>query len=235
MQLFTRVLLLSALALGLSVASEVVDKQSLLRMVFSQMRFDERALSPAEQTCINLYNNATNHLGEQLANSTSNCEDAANRTTVNNYRASNSSVNDVRNKQLQLIKALQTCQNMTDNKMYLNCTTANFDSNLYLLDSANILAYETESQYAANMTVVDAVRSSCISSAVSHSKTQSIQAANDYDACIEKTKQQRDLLAAQPKPAEHEQKPEKPVKQEESKEPQPAKKPELEVAVPAKV
>ncbi|KAH8394635.1 hypothetical protein KR222_000747, partial [Zaprionus bogoriensis] len=219
MQLITRVLLLAVTVLGASAWPRIADEQSLLRMVMASMR-EERALSPGESACLNAYNNATNKNLEELSNATSKCEEAANRTTISNNQNSNSSVTVIRNQLLSLEKNLQLCRNETDQQVFINCTVSYFDKNLQLLDESNSLAYQTQSQFASNSTIVAAQRSNCIKSAVSELKVKSIEAANNYDACLLKLTYQREPVALQQLDIKEiaQQKPEeKPVQKPEQK------------------
>ncbi|XP_023172723.2 putative mediator of RNA polymerase II transcription subunit 29 [Drosophila hydei] len=198
MQLLTRTLLIAVTVLGASAWPRMVDETSLLRMVMTQLGAplaESRAISPAETACFNRYTNATNKIGSDLANSTAKCEDIANRTVVENQQRSNATINKIRSQQLELQKNLQRCLNETDSQRFINCTVSTLDKNLELLDSCNTLAYQTQSQFVSNASVVETQRSSCISSAVSESKVKSIEAANDFDNCMAKAPQQRELPA----------------------------------------
>lgn len=106
--------------------------------------------------------------------------------------------------------------------------TLQFDKNLKLLDDSNSLAYQTQSQFATNSTIVQAQRTNCISAAVSSLKVKSIETANDYDACLQKLAYQRDQVVPQQQQQQlkelPEQKPEqRPVQRPEQK---PEQKPE---------
>lgn len=106
--------------------------------------------------------------------------------------------------------------------------TLQFDKNLKLLDDSNSLAYQTQSQFATNSTIVQAQRTNCISAAVSSLKVKSIETANDYDACLQKLAYQRDQVVPQQLKELPEQKPEqRPVQRPEQKpEEKPEQKPE---------
>lgn len=109
--------------------------------------------------------------------------------------------------------------------------TLQFDKNLKLLDDSNSLAYQTQSQFATNSTIVQAQRTNCISAAVSSLKVKSIETANDYDACLQKLAYQREQVVPQQQQQLKElpeQKPEqRPVQRPEQKpEEKPEQKPE---------
>lgn len=106
-----------------------------------------------------------------------------------------------------------------------------FDKNLKFLDESNSLAYQTQSQFATNSTIVQAQRTNCISAAVSSLKVKSIETANDYDSCLQKLAYQRDQVVPQQKQQVKElpeQKPEqRPVQRPEQKpDSKPEQKPE---------
>ncbi|XP_034651019.1 cAMP-dependent protein kinase catalytic subunit [Drosophila subobscura] len=215
MHLYTRVILLAVTLFSVNAAhfgGDAALEQVLFRMVEGQM--ESRALSPAGQACSNNYVNATTKNSEKLANTTNACEDVANSTTVANDRNSNATVLTIRNQLLSLEQNLQLCRNETDSARFINCTVSTFDKNLQLLDSSNSLAYQTQSQFASNATVVQATRSNCISAAVGDAKVQAIQAANDYDSCLAKIPAQRVISE---KPKEQEKKEQKPVQQQQQK------------------
>ncbi|KAM8714386.1 hypothetical protein ACLKA7_014506 [Drosophila subpalustris] len=197
MHLFTRVLLLSLAVIGANAWPD----QSLLRLVMaqvsSQSMIGERAMSPAESACYVAYNNATNQIANQLSNATNQCEEAANRTTINNNQSTNSSVSLIRSQLLNLQQNLQRCTNLTDSALLINCTVSHFDANLKLLDSSNSQAYQVQSQIAANSSNIIVQRSSCVSAAVSESKVKTIEAANAYDNCLSKIPYQRDQIVHQ--------------------------------------
>ncbi|EDW61642.1 translation initiation factor IF-2 [Drosophila virilis] len=237
MQLFTRVLLLAVTVLGASAWPRMADESSLLRMVMAQLSSPlaiSRAASPAETACVNRYTNATYKISEELANATSKCEEAANRTVVANAQNANATVAQIRAQHLSLEKNLQQCNNETDSQRLINCTVSTFDKNLQLLDSSNTLAYQTQSQFATNSTIVATQRTSCISVAVDESKVKSIEAANEFNSCMAKVPSQREL------PVEHEperkelaqtQPEQKPEKQPEQKpEQRPEQKPDQPLA-----
>lgn len=112
-----------------------------------------------------------------------------------------------------------------------------FDTNLKLLDESNSLAYQTQSQFATNSTIIQAQRTNCISAAVSSLKVKSIETANDYDSCLQKLAYQRDQVVPQQQQTKEipEQKSEqRPVQRPESKpEQKPEERPEQTRAAPA--
>lgn len=99
-----------------------------------------------------------------------------------------------------------------------------FDKNLKFLDESNSLAYQTQSQFATNSTIVQAQRTNCISAAVSSLKVKSIETANDYDSCLQKLAYQRDQVMPQQQQQVKELPEQKPVQRPEQK---PDSKPEL--------
>ncbi|XP_017049332.1 uncharacterized protein LOC108093663 [Drosophila ficusphila] len=193
MQLFTRVILLAVTLFSVSAVprfgEEVGLEQALFRMVLGEAA--GRALNPAAQSCANLYLNTTQKYGDQLANATNECEEAANRTKVAYSQSSNSTVSQIRLQLWNLQQNLESCRNETDSALFLNCTVSTFDKNLQLLDTSNSQAYQAQTQFTSNQTQVSAQRTNCISSAISEAKVQSIQAANDYDSCLAKIPGQR--------------------------------------------
>ncbi|EDW08964.1 alpha/beta-gliadin clone PW8142 [Drosophila mojavensis] len=201
MKLFTRILLLAVTVLGASAWPRMTDETTLLRMVMSQLGVplaQPRALASAgEATCFSRYTNATSKIGSDLSSKTTKCEDVAKRTVVENLQRSNATVNTIRSQQIELQKNLQRCLNETDSQRFINCTVSTLDRNLELLDSCNTLAYQTQSQFVSNASVVETQRSSCIRAAVSELKVKSIEAANDFDMCMVKVSQQRELPAHQ--------------------------------------
>ncbi|KAH8400699.1 hypothetical protein KR009_000384, partial [Drosophila setifemur] len=170
--------------------SDVGIEKLLFRMALGEA--EPRSLNPAMDTCANSYFNASQKNAEKLANTTNACEDSANRTIVNYNQQSNSSVTQIRTQLLNLQQNLQRCLNNTDSALFLNCTTATFDTNLNLLDTSNAQAYQTQTQFASNATQVAATKKNCISAAISEGKVQSIQLANEYDACLDKIQYQRE-------------------------------------------
>ncbi|TDG50188.1 hypothetical protein AWZ03_003404 [Drosophila navojoa] len=221
MKLFTRILLLAVTVLGASAWPRSADETTLLRMVMTQLGVplaQPRALASAgEAACFNRYTNATSKIGADLASKTTKCEDAANRTVKENIQHSNATVNTIRSQQIELQKNLQRCLNETDSQRFINCTVATLDKNLELLDSCNTLAYQTQSQFVSNASVVETQRSSCIRAAVGESKVKSIEAANDFDNCMIKVSHQRELPAQleeqQPEQKQLQQQPEQQVEQ----------------------
>ncbi|XP_043948033.1 uncharacterized protein LOC108022104 [Drosophila biarmipes] len=195
MQLFTRVILLAVTLISVSAVprfgEDGVLEQVLFRMVGGEAQ--GRALPPAAQTCANNYLNTTQKNGDKLANATDACEAAANRTKVSYTQTSNSTVSQIRLQLLTLEQNLQLCRNETDAALFLNCTVSTFDKNLQLLDTSNSQAYQTQSQFVSNATQVTAEKTNCISAAVSEAKVQSIQAANDFNTCLEKIAVQREI------------------------------------------
>ncbi|XP_030387316.1 uncharacterized protein LOC115633938 [Scaptodrosophila lebanonensis] len=228
MVLITKVFLLAVGILGVYAVpqfagNDAVD-QSFFRMIVARMGsplIESRALSPAEKTCGDIYNNATNKIYIDLTNDTTKCVDEANRTNTDNDKTSNATVTTIRNQSLTLEQNLQRCKNITDNKLYLNCTISHFDSSLQLLDSSNTLALLVSSQFETNATVVQAQRSNCISAAVSKAKVKLIETANDYNTCLAKAQLQRQV------PQEKHQEKEKPEEHPKPlhNESEPAKKP----------
>lgn len=113
-----------------------------------------------------------------------------------------------------------------------------FDKNLKLLDESNSLAYQTQSQFATNSTIVQAQRTNCISAAVSNLKVKSIETANDYDSCMQKLAYQRDLVVVpqQQQQQQLQEIPERPVpvpvKPVEKAEEKPVEKPEAKPEQP---
>ncbi|XP_016927506.2 uncharacterized protein [Drosophila suzukii] len=194
MQLFTQVILLAVSLISVSAVPRFGEDSGiegvLFRMVVGEA--EGRALTPAAQTCASNYLNTTQNNGDKLANATNACEDAANRTQVSYTQNSNSTVSQIRLQLLNLEQNLQLCRNETDSALFLNCTVATFDRNLQLLDTSNSQAYQTQSQFVSNATQVSSQKTSCISSAVSEAKVQSIQAANDFNTCLDKIAAQRD-------------------------------------------
>ncbi|XP_043644852.1 uncharacterized protein LOC122614348 [Drosophila teissieri] len=195
MQLFTRVILLAVTVFSVSavprLAEDIGLEQVLFRMVLGEA--EGRGLTPAAQTCANIYLNTTQKNGDSLANATNACEEAANRTNVAYTQTSNSTINQIRQQLLTLEQNLQLCRNETDSALFLNCTVSTFDKNLQLLDTSNSQAYRAQSQFVSNATQVNAEKSNCISSAVSEAKVQSIQAANDFNSCLDKIAAQREV------------------------------------------
>lgn len=102
-----------------------------------------------------------------------------------------------------------------------------FDKNLKLLDESNSLAYQTQSQFATNSTIVQAQRTNCISAAVSNLKVKSIETANDYDSCMQKLAYQRDLVVVPQQQQQLQEVPETPVQK-----PVPVKPVEKPEAIP---
>ncbi|XP_017077677.1 uncharacterized protein LOC108112360 [Drosophila eugracilis] len=195
MQLFTRVILLAVTLFSVSAVPRFTEdvglEQVLFRMVVGEA--EGRALTPAAQTCANNYLNTTQKNGDKLANATNACEEAANRTKVSYTQTSNTTINQIRLQLLTLEQNLQLCRNETDAALFLNCTVSTFDKNLQLLDTSNSQAYQTQSQFSNNSTQVAAEKTSCIGAAVSEAKVQSIQAANDFNTCLDKIAAQREI------------------------------------------
>ncbi|KAI8039796.1 uncharacterized protein LOC128253878 [Drosophila gunungcola] len=207
MQLFTQVILFAVALISVSavphVAQDVGLDQVLFRMALGES--EARDLTPAAQTCANNYVNTTQKNAEKLANATDACEQAANRTKVAFSQSSNTTVSQIRLQLLSLEQNLQLCRNETDAALFLNCTVSTFDKNLQLLDTSNSQAYQTQTQFSSNATQMAAQRTNCISSAVSEAKVQSIQTANDFDACVAKIPGQRDLDVPVPQQKEQQQ------------------------------
>ncbi|EDV55001.1 uncharacterized protein LOC6546951 [Drosophila erecta] len=195
MQLFTRVILLAVTVFSVSAVprfgEDVGLEQVLFRMVLGEA--EGRGLTPAAQTCADIYVNATGKYGDKLANATTACEEAADRTNGANTQVTNATINQIRVQLLTLEQNLQLCRNETDSAVFLNCTVTSFDKNLQLLDTSNSQAYRAKSQFVSNATQVNAEKSNCISSAVSEAKVQSIQAANDFNSCLDKIPTQREV------------------------------------------
>eukprot|EP00099_Drosophila_melanogaster_P012237 NP_001286556.1 uncharacterized protein Dmel_CG5084, isoform B [Drosophila melanogaster] len=195
MQLFTRVILLAVTIFSVSAVprfgEDIGLEEVLFRMVLGEA--EGRGLTPAAQTCANIYLNTTQKNGDKLANATNACEEAANRTNVAYTQTSNSTINQIRLQLLTLEQNLQLCRNETDSAIFLNCTVSTFDKNLQLLDTSNSQAYRAQSQFVSNATQMNAEKSNCISSAVSEAKVQSIQAANDFNSCLDKIPAQREV------------------------------------------
>lgn len=70
------------------------------------------------------------------------------------------------------------------------------------MDTSNSQAYQAQSLFVANSTQVAAARTNCISAAVSEAKVAAIQSANDYDSCVAKIQNQRDIPYEQIKPVQ---------------------------------
>ncbi|KAH8252517.1 hypothetical protein KR032_000372 [Drosophila birchii] len=196
MKLYTQVILLAVTLFSVTAVPHSGLETALFRMVLGG-EIEPRALTPAAQTCVNNYLNATQKTGDILANSTNACDESANRTKVAYAQSSNTTVNQIRVQLLTLEQNLQLCRNETDSAVFLNCTVSTFDKNLQLLDTSNSQAYTTQTQFNSNETQVSGARSNCISAAVSEAKVQSIQVANDFDSCLAKIPEQRDLVQQQ--------------------------------------
>ncbi|XP_020800557.1 uncharacterized protein LOC110177920 [Drosophila serrata] len=199
MKLYTQVILLAVTLFSVTAVPRTGLETTLFRMVLGG-EVEPRALTPAAQTCANNYLNATQKNGDILANSTNACEEAANRTKVAYVQSSNTTVNQIRAQLLSLEQNLQLCRNETDSARFLNCTVSTFDQNLQLLDTSNSQAYTAQTQFNSNETQVSAARTNCISAAVSEAKVQSIQIANDFDTCLAKISEQRDMIQVEQKP-----------------------------------